>query len=88
MSHRGIYKLRFNNSWYVDIDGHQVPFPNFKTASQYLDYLNLWADSGEVASYDPVKQSLVWFKVPNVRLGIANKRHRGHRMATREDYVL
>jgi len=80
---RGIYRIKYiNNSWLVDIDGYQMPFPDAKTASQYLDYINLWADNGQVVSYDFAKQHFVWFQAPNVRVGIASKLHRGKRMRT------
>lgn len=67
MQQRGIYRLQYiNNTWVVAIDGHRITFPNLKLATQYLEYLKLWAEEGYLAYYDQEK-GLSWMETPNVR---------------------
>lgn len=67
MQQRGIHRLQYiNNSWCVAVDGHRIPFPSLKLATQYYEYLKLWAEEGYLAYYDQEK-GLSWMAVPNVR---------------------
>ncbi|NBR24011.1 MAG: hypothetical protein EBU08_09625 [Micrococcales bacterium] len=68
MSQVGIHKLeRTSGTWRVWIDGYSIPFPDRKSAESYLNYIKAWANEGEVISYDPSKDILVWIQTPNVR---------------------
>jgi hypothetical protein len=61
MTQVGIHKLKYiADKWNVWIDGYSIPFPDLKEAQSYLDYINRWASQGEVISYDPIHETLIW----------------------------
>jgi hypothetical protein len=61
MAQVGIHKLKYiANRWNVWIDGYSIPFPDLKEAQSYLDYIKRWASEGEVISYDPIHETLIW----------------------------